>query len=105
MTNETHALVSPWRSMTRPVDLKHMGKLLEELGELTAAAARCVIQGVDEREPVTGKPNRAWLEEELADVLASIRLVTTHFHLDQLRMQARTKEKIERLRAWHAMLE
>lgn len=38
--------LSPWHPMTDPVDLKHMGKFLEELGECSAAAARCVVDQV-----------------------------------------------------------
>jgi hypothetical protein len=63
--------LNPWRPMTRPIDLKHLGKLGEESNELGAAISRCIIQGIDEREPVTGKPNRQWLAEEIADVLAN----------------------------------
>jgi NTP pyrophosphatase (non-canonical NTP hydrolase) len=87
--------------MMDPVDLKHLGKLSEELGEATAAVSRCVIQGIDECEPVTGRVNREWLENELADVLANITLVVDHFSLDMHRMQHRAERKMEHLRAWH----
>ncbi len=95
---------NPWRPMTRPIDLKHLGKLIEETSELGSAAARCVIQGIDEREPVTGKCNREWLEDEIADVLANAALVVKHYELDVLRILHRRSCKIEHLRAWHAML-
>lgn len=49
---------SPWHPMTDSVDLKHLGKLMEELGECQAAIARCIIQGIDSAEPVTGKINK-----------------------------------------------
>jgi NTP pyrophosphatase (non-canonical NTP hydrolase) len=90
--------------MSRPIDLKHLGKLAEELGEAQAAVARRIIQGIDERKPVAGKPNREWLEDELADVLANLLLVGEHFGLDNLRMAARAERKTEHLRRWHAML-
>lgn len=89
----------PWHPMSNPVDLKHLGKLAEELGELQAAVARCMIQGIDEVEPVTGKPNRKWIEEEVADVLANITLVEMRFKLnidDQ-----RIARKIMNLQDWH----
>lgn len=95
---------NPWRPMSRPIDLKHLGKLAEELGEASAATARCIIQGIDEREPVTGKLNREWLEDELADVAANICLVGLHFGLDRDRVMARCQRKIDQLRAWHEML-
>lgn len=94
----------PWTPMTRPVDLKHLGKLGEELGECGAAVSRCIIQGIEEAEPVTGKPNHQWLLEELADVLANIDLVVTHFGLDHDLMIERAERKRVQLRAWHEQL-
>jgi len=96
--------MNPWMPMTSAIDKKHIGKLLEELGEAVAAASRCLIQGIDEKEPVTGKPNKEWLEDAFADVLANIALVTEHFRLDQNRMRIRCDRKVEMLRTWHAML-
>lgn len=98
------AKMNPWVPMTRPLDLKHMGKLSEELGECIAAVSRCLIQGIDECEPATGKLNRSWLEEEIADVLANISLVQQHFKLNALRIENRSFAKMTQLREWHAML-
>jgi hypothetical protein len=105
MSDAQSPVLNPWQPMTRPIDLKHLGKLAEELNECGSADARCVIQGIDEREPVTGKSNREWLEDEVADVLANLRLVTNHFSLDEKRIVARLQRKIEHLKAWHSMLE
>lgn len=106
--DDPHAATSwstdPWVPMTRPIDLKHVGKLIEELGEAQSALARCMIQGIESTEPVTKKINREWLEEELADVMANVELVVVHFKLDVNRMFERTQLKIERLRGWHSML-
>jgi len=96
--------INPWVPMTRPIDLKHLGKLAEEANELGAAIARCVIQGIDEKEPTTGKPNRDWLRDEIADVIANIELVITHFDLDVVAIDARSTRKAAGLREWHAML-
>lgn len=60
--------MNPWVPIKDPKVQRRFGKTLEELGELTSAVSRCLIQGIDECEPVTGKPNRQWLLEELADV-------------------------------------
>lgn len=87
--------------MSDPVDIKHIGKLIEELGELQAALARCLIQGMDGTEPTTGKPNRQWLEEEIADVYANVSLVRERFKLNIL--YGRLDEKITRLKRWHDM--
>jgi NTP pyrophosphatase (non-canonical NTP hydrolase) len=99
----TPDLVSGWHPMSDPVDLKHMGKLLEELGEAVAAGARCLIQCIDQCEPVTGKPNKEWLEEELSDVITNINLVCHRFGLDKERMMARGGIKTRKLQLWHSM--
>lgn len=98
-------VLNPWHPMTEPIDLKHLGKLGEELNEAGAAVSRCIIQGIAESEPVTGKSNREWLEDELADVIANAELVTSHFGLNRARMKARIERKKAHLRAWHAMLD
>lgn len=96
-------LVNPWHPMTDPVDLKTLGKFLEELGECTAAASRCVIQGVDEAEPVTGKINREWLQEEIADILAGADLTIERFKLDREAIATRCARKMLALYRWHVM--
>lgn len=96
-------LMNPWHPMSVPIDVKHLGKLAEECGELSAAIARCLIQGLDEKEPTTGKLNREWLEDEIADVAANYGLVIEHFDLDVMRIFSRSKQKADRLRAWHRM--
>ena len=95
--------LNPWHPISDAVALKTLGKLVEELGELQAALARCIIQGVDEVEPVTKKPNRRWLEEEIADVLGNIQLVTEFLKLNKTFIGVRRAKKIKRLREWHRM--
>lgn len=104
MSDETNPQVNPWRPMSAPIDLKHMLKMIEELGEGVAAAARCAMQGMDEAEPVTGKVNRRWMEEELGDIVASTSLVVEHFGLGMDAIRDRAMLKVPRLRQWHAML-
>lgn len=95
--------MTPWVPMQKPIDQKHIGKLLEELGEATAAASRCFIQGLAALEPDTGKPNQIWLEDELADLLANVQLCVEHFGLDSQRIAARVDRKKAGLREWHQM--
>lgn len=95
--------LSPWRPITQPIDLKLLGKLAEEVCELGSVVSRCIIQGVDECEPATNKPNRQWLQEEIADVIANIELVADHFRLDMIGIWARSDRKKAHLRAWHTM--
>jgi NTP pyrophosphatase (non-canonical NTP hydrolase) len=104
MTDEYRSpKVNPWHPISNKTDLKILGKLLEELGELTAAASRCVIQGQNSCEPVTGKKNIEWLQDEIADVLAGIEITTDRFFLDRSEIRTRVERKKEHLRSWHLM--
>ena len=96
--------LNPWHPMDCPLDLKHLGKLAEEANELGSAISRCIIQGIDEREPITHKLNRDWLQDEIADVLANIELVREHFRLDAVSIAARAERKKKHLRGWHSMI-
>lgn len=96
--------VSPWRPTSDPLDLAHLGKLAEELGECSAATSRCLIQGILECEPVTGKSNKVWLEEEMADVIANMKLNILRFGLDEAKIQARVVKKRAHLKRWHALI-
>lgn len=93
--------VSPWHPMSDTVDLKTMGKAMEELGECIAAISRCIIQGIDELEPVTGKCNRDWLQEEMADVYANFMLIEARFNV--MASTRRIERKMADLRAWHKL--
>lgn len=95
---------SPWQPITKPIDLKHLGKFGEELGECIAAVCRCIIQGIDEKEPVTQKLNREWLEDEIADIQAGAELCIQHFNLNRQRIMERREKKLWHLRRWHQML-
>lgn len=102
-TPKTAWTLNPWAPMTDPLDLKHLGKLAEEANELGSAIARCLIQGIWESHPTTGKPNDRWLEDEIADVIANTELVMDHFDLDRDAILDRVVRKMTHLRAWHAM--
>lgn len=99
----------PWHPMSDPVDIKHVGKLLEEilelqtaLGRLGQALSRSLIQGLHEVEPVTGKSNSLWVREEAADVLAGIELmIDRHYTHERSQIMERRYNKMKRLRAWH----
>ncbi|MEJ0047059.1 MAG: hypothetical protein WDN04_13790 [Rhodospirillales bacterium] len=94
-----------WVPMSNPTDIRHIGKFQEELNEAGTAASRCLIQGIDEREPETGKLNREWLEDEIADVRATSELAIEHFELDEKRIRERAARKKLYLRSWHAKFE
>lgn len=103
-TNDTRQ-PSPWAPVTDPKTLAILGKLCEELGECNTAAARCIIQGITEREPTTAKPNGEWLIEELADVAAGIELVKELISANEDFFQKRKARKLAHLRSWHLLIE
>lgn len=92
---------SPWTPMQNAIDLKHIGKFTEELGECVSSCARCLIQGIDESQPSTGVVNRVWLTDEIADVIANAELVIDHFSLDVEAIRERAEFKKGYLRIWH----
>lgn len=96
---------SDWQPITEKYILARLGKLGEEACELSAILFRCIIQGIDEREPVTGKLNREALEDEIADVTALSGLAIDYFNLDLVRMQRRAQQKRNYKQPWFYALE
>ena len=94
---------APWHPMTNAVDLKTLGKFVEECGEGVQAAGRCIIQGMNETNLKEGKSNRLCLQDEVADILANIELVVDRFALDRHEISERIAGKLPKLRAWHGM--
>ena len=101
--NPTAPLVSKWVPTTNLMMLRRLGKLLEECGELVDVAARCIIQGIDEVDPGTGRVNRLRLEDEIADVIAQCRMANEHLGLNEAAIEKRVANKIERSLEWEAM--
>lgn len=97
--------VSKWIPTTDLMMLRRMGKLVEELGELQAVAARCIIQGIDEVDPGTGKVNRERLANEIADVYAQLDETVDRLGLDTEAILQRTYTKRGYMREWEEMFE
>lgn len=95
---------SAWVPTRDPVELAILGKMLEELGELTSIVSRCLIQGIDECEPVTGKNNREELMKELGDVSACRKALVRYYLLDQTTILDRADAKYGYQAEWHNML-
>ena len=68
----TEGQISPWHPEQDRHRLAVLGKLAEECNELAGRAARCIIQGLDEVDPDSGRTNREELEREIADVEACL---------------------------------
>lgn len=98
------AAPEPWIPISDALDLKHLGKLAEELGEAVAVVGRCIVQGMTGIDPKTGETNREQLQKEAADVLANLDLNVDRFSLDRDAMARRVERKKEFQRRWHAQV-
>lgn len=97
-------VASEWQPITNKCDLAVLGKFGEELSECTTSIFRCIIQGMNEAEPTTGKINKHWLEDEVADVLALLAFALARFNLDKERINARVEMKRRYKEPWFASL-
>ncbi len=96
--------INPWFPEPDPVLHQALGKLAEELGELTAIVARCLIQGYHEEEPVTHKLNRVALREEMIDVEAAMDWLR-EIIVEPGGLSARHVRKLNGFREWQKMIE
>ena len=95
---------NPWVPITDPLDIAIIGKLQEELAELSGALARASIQGLGEAEPVTGKLNRTAVLDEIADVETNLELFKTRFEFSEAErayINQRALRKMHFLMKWH----
>jgi len=97
-------VLSPWHPERDLIHLAVLGKFAEELGEAVAIVARCAIQGIEECEPETGKPNRVAVQNEIADILAGAFMMIRRFHLDPSAIDKRKWAKVAHLERWHELL-
>lgn len=93
--------LNPWTPENNAERLAILGKLAEELGEGTQITARCMIQGIDEAEPVTKVPNKLALEKELADIIATINQAVSRLGLDKDFIFERARGKSDELATWY----
>lgn len=75
--------------------------LAKRLGASGAAVSRCIIQGIEEREPVIGRINRDWLEDTISALLAVIDATIRQFRLDEPAIAVRVEKKKRHLKQWH----
>jgi NTP pyrophosphatase (non-canonical NTP hydrolase) len=92
-----------WVPTTDLLMLRRMGKTTEELGELQAVVARCIIQGIDEIDPASGEVNRLRLEKETADVLAQCICNIKALRLDRAAIEQRTVDKVALMDEWESL--
>lgn len=101
--------VTKWVPTTNLMMLRRMGKfgeeLGEELGELSAVTNRCIIQGIDEVDPSSGKTNRQRLIEEIADVMAQCEVTIEKLGLPLDAINERVAHKRLSMQMWEEMFE
>ena len=98
-------MINPWTPEENIVLHQALGKVAEEAAELAKIATRCMIQGFDEAEPVTGMPNRQALREEVADLKAALRWLYEIIDEPYKGESQRERRKFDGFREWQAMLE
>ncbi len=98
-----HIKMNPWILPSSPLLRRRIGKTGEEANELGAVCSRILIQGLDEIDPSSGKPNRRRLEEESADVIAQIRKNMQRLGLDADFIKQRVSEKCKRMDEWESL--
>lgn len=97
--------MNKWTPTTNLMMLRRMGKLLEELGELSSVASRCIIQGIDEVDPGSGKVNRDRLTEEIADVYAQLNVTIEKLNLNKDLILGRVARKEGQMAEWEALFD
>jgi len=95
--------MSKWVPTTDLMMLRRMGKLMEEMNELGAVAARCIIQGIDEVDPGTDMVNRERLWQEVADVYAQLDETVGRLKLDTIMIENRRATKRGYMQQWEEM--
>ncbi|QXZ79612.1 hypothetical protein [Rhizobium sp. L51/94] len=95
--------ITLWKPEPDVIIHQALGKACEEASELANILARCLIQGLDQCEPVSGKPNRKALSEEIADLDAAVQWLRELIGEDY--DEERADRKLNGFRRWQRMLE
>lgn len=99
---QTTDRISPWMPETDQFRLAVLGKLAEEASELASRSARCIIQGLDEKDPDTGRSNREELAREVADVEACLEIARETLAI--VPADTRKTSKANGFRLWHSLI-
>lgn len=95
--------ISLWIPEPDPIRVAVLGKLAEECNELAGRAARCIIQGITELDPDSGRTNHDELEREMSDVMACIEVAFRT--LGTTPSATRQAKKSAGYYRWHSMIE
>lgn len=94
--------MTKWQHTTEPLHVRRLGKTGEELAELAAVVSRCLIQGIDEIDPSSGKTNRQRFIDETADVRAQLNCNDRAFGLPVAEIAARVAKKEAWMAEWES---
>lgn len=103
MAEPIQGTISAWMPEQDQHRLACLGKLIEECNELAARAARCIIHGLDETDPASGRTNREELAREMADVEACMHQAEQRLDVDW--MAKRAIDKSDGLNRWHDLID
>ena len=104
LPKEVHSeTVSAWVPIEDKLWLRRMGKTGEECSELIGVTTRITIQGIDDIDPSSKKPNRQRLHEEIGDVYAQLDACIEQLGLDRAFIEARRARKLDYMRQWEEL--
>lgn len=98
-----NGIITAWMPEQDQHRLAVLGKLIEELNEASKAAARCIIHGIEQTDPGTGRTNKQELQRELDDVTAAMFVARERLQLwwDI----ERTDAKVAGFDRWHDLID
>lgn len=95
--------MNPWVPTTNLMELRRLGKTIEELGELTAVLGRSICQGLQGVDPASGNTNLYNIERETADVLTQLECNVSAFSLNSEFIVERSAKKHKQMAEWEAL--
>lgn len=98
-----NGIITAWLPEQDQHRLAVLGKLIEECNELSARAARCIIQGIDAKDPESGRTNREELAREASDVEACLEMLEARMLVS--RITSRVADKYDGFKRWHHLID
>lgn len=97
--------MNPLTPINNVTYLKIIGESIDEHCELSSAIEKCILNYAAESESITRNLSRAWLDEDVADVVPNLELLVSRFNFNETLIIDRPVIKKERLIEWPVMPE